>query len=213
MRRGASTLRGVDAGDDRRLAQQLTAHASRLLLRLPYPLPPRHAAPPVRGRVSAAAAAPAKATTAPADVVRSTAVRPLPAAVPSEGGGLAASWSTLEELIAGRGLAHGTLEEFLTRPTPLRVTAVTPSRPAAAVPSAAPPAARPVVPIESLAPDESGVVPIESLLYDTATARGRLREVQEELDAELATAGAPPRVRALLGEVFDLIALGFHAPR
>ncbi len=211
----ASTLRGADTGDDRRLGQLLAAHASRLLLRLPYPLPPRPAAPPVRDRASAAAAAPAKPTTAPSAFVRSTAVRPLPAAVPSEGGGLAASWSTLEELIAERGLAHGTLEEFLTRPTPLRVTAVSPTRPAAAAPAAAAAAftTRPIVPIESLAPGESDVVPIESLLYDTATARGRLREVQEELDAELATAGASSRVRALLGEVFDLIALGFHAPR
>jgi len=51
-------------------------------------------------------------------------------------------------------------------------------------------------------------VPIESLLYDGETARGRLREVQRELDAALASSGMSPQIRALLAEVFDLIALG-----
>jgi len=141
----------------------------------------------------------------------------LPVAVPSEGGGLAASWSTLEALIAERGLPRGSIEQLLTAPTVLRITAITPAGAvAAAAPAPAgarPTAEPPVVPIESLAPDESDVVPIESLLYDGETARSRLREVQRELDAALATAGTSPQVRALLGEVFDLIALGFRTPR
>jgi hypothetical protein len=93
---------------------------------------------------------------------------------------------------------------------------VTPARAApapVAPPAAVVAAATPIVPIERLAPDESDIVPIESLLYDSASVRGRLREVRGELDAALATAGTSAQVRALLGEVFDLIAIGFHAPR
>ena len=227
----ATALRGADTGDDRRLAQVLEAHASRLLLRLPYPPPPRPSAPPPRPAAPAAAVpmplppAAAPAPVAPALATRGTAVRPLPSTVPTEGGGLAASWSTLESLIAERGLPSGPLEEFLTQPTVLRVTPMPPARVVEArVPAAAPaappvpprpraPAPPPVVPVEARAPDEPGGGPSESLLYAAETARGRLREVQGELDAELATAGASPHVRALLGEVFDLIALGFRAPR
>jgi hypothetical protein len=277
----AATLRGADVADEWRIAQMLAAHASRLLLRLPFPPP---AAAPVRPAAApVVAGAPVTDLPAAPAAVRSTAVRPLPPTVPSEGGGLAASWSTLEALIAERGLAPGPLEEFLAAPVTVRVSAAAPVREAAlpaaapAVPAAAaePPivpvekvarglraswstlearilerafapgpmeevsaapaeapvpavapvegapapvmpeatAEPPIVPIESLAPGELEVVPIESLLYDSDGARARLREVRGELDAALATAGTSAQVRALLGEVFDLIALGFHAAR
>jgi hypothetical protein len=186
----AATLRGAETGDEQRLAQMLMAHASRLLLRLPYPAPEGGGA----------------------GGVRSTAVRPLPDAVPHEGGGLAASWSTLEALIAERGLPTGTIQEFLAEPTPLRVSAAAPAP--APPPPAREAAGPPTVPIAQLAPDgEPGVVPIESLLYDGESARGRLRDVQRDLDAALAEAGTSAQVRALLGEVFDLIALGSHNAR
>ena len=210
----AAALRGADAGNDRRVAQMLEAHARRLLLRLSYPPPVVPAAPIRPAAAPIVAALPVAA--APA-VVRSTAFRPLPPTVPTEGGGLAASWSTLEALIAERGLARGPLEELLAAPTTLRVSAAAPVReaamPAAALAVPATAAGPPIVPIESLAPGEPDVVPIESLLYDGDGARGRLREVQGELEAALATAGTSPQVRALLGEVFDLIGLGLHTTR
>lgn len=75
------------------------------------------------------------------------------------------------------------------------------------------PCAPAVVPIEALAPSEPVVVPIESLLYDGDSARLRLREVRDELDAALASSGTDPRIRGLLGEVFDLLDVGFGAAR
>jgi hypothetical protein len=227
----ASTLRSADSGDEPRLAQILFAHASRLLLRLPYPPPAEPFAPaPVRpAAVRTPAAAPAP-TAVPAPVPaappspatpaapRTTAVRPLPTLVPAEGGGLAASWSTLEALIGERALAHGTLDELIAGPAaqpvaaPARAAAPMAERPIVPIESLAP-AEPPIVPIESLAPAEPDVVPIESLFYDGDGARRRLREVQGELDAALATAGTSPQVRALLGEVFDLIDLGLHPAR
>ena len=57
------------------------------------------------------------------------------------------------------------------------------------------------------------MVPIESLLYDGASARRRLREVRVELDAALASSGTDPKIRGLLGEVFDLLDTGFGAAR
>jgi hypothetical protein len=236
MSDAASTLRSADGGDDPRLGQMLLAHASRLLLRLPYPPPAeRLAAAPIRPAapsVPAAAPAPAPAAppvapaapprpAAPAAPPRATAVRPLPALVPAEGGGLAASWSTLEALIGERGTAPVSFDEFVSgtgarastpAAAPARVPAAPAELPIVPVESLAP-AERPIVPIESLAPSEPDVVPIESLLYDGDTARARLREVQRELDAALATAGTSPQVRALLGEVFDLIDLGLHPAR
>jgi hypothetical protein len=217
MSDAASTLRSADTGDEPRIGQLLLAHASRLLLRLPYP-PPKEplVGAPLRPAAPKAAPAPVAPPVAPAAPprpappapLRTTAVRPLPAMVPAEGGGLAASWSTLEALIGERGTAPGSFDEFLAG-TGARASAPAAAR---AVAAAAPPE-RPIVPIESLAPDDAGVVPIESLLYDGDTARRRLREVQGELDAALATAGTSPQVRALLGEVFDLIDLGLHPAR
>jgi len=206
----AATLRSADRADDPRLAQVLSAHASRLLLRLPYPPPavplaPAPVWPPVvSAPVPAPVVAPAPPQPAAPRAPRHTAVRPLPALVPAEGGGLAASWSTLEALVGEKGLAHGSLDEFLAGPAP---RASAPARAAAA------PAERPVVPIESLAPDEAGVVLIESLLYDGDSIGQRLREVQGELDTALATAGTSAQVRSLLGEVFDLIGIGLHPAR
>jgi hypothetical protein len=220
MSDAASTLRSADSGDEPRIGQHLLAHASRLLLRLPYPPPAEPLAGarmrPAAPSITVAAPAPAPAAPAPAApprpaapaAPRTTAIRPLPALVPAEGGGLAASWSTLEALISGRETAPGSFEEFLAG------TGARAAAPAAAPARAAAAAAeRPIVPIESLAPDEAGVVPIESLLYDGDGARLRLRHVRGELDAALATAGTSPQVRALLGEVFDLIGLGLHPAR
>jgi hypothetical protein len=106
-------------------------------------------------------------------------------------GGLPASWTTYEALIAERGLAAGSLDEFLG-------TARAPELP--------------IVPIETLAPSEPEVVPIENLLYDREGALRRLREIRAALDASLAGAGSTePGMRDLLGEVFDLVDIGFGA--
>lgn len=219
----ASTLRSAESGDEGRLAQLLHAHASRLLLRLPYPLPERAAlaapapaapAPPVAAPVPAA---PRVAVPAPAQVVAPPApiapprmpARPAPAAPPSTApaaveGGLAASWTAYEALVAQRGPAAGSLEEFLG---PAPATAAVAAAPLAAAPAPAP--ELPIVPIESLAPGEPDVVPIESLLFDRDGALRRLREVRTELDAALAAAGTAHGIRTLLGEVFDLVDIGF----
>jgi hypothetical protein len=58
--------------------------------------------------------------------------------------------------------------------------------------------------IEDLAPSEPEVVPIETLLYDREGALRRLREIRAAL-------GAEPGMRDLLGEVFDLVDIGFGA--
>lgn len=163
----AEALRSADGGEEMRIAQLLNAHANRLLLRLPYPLPEAATQP---------------ATSAPAP----------PAAVAAmDEGGLPASWSTYETLIAERGLAAGSLDEFLGM-----------AAPAPAAVAHAP--ELPIVPIEDLAPSEPEVVPIESILYDREGALRRLREIRAALDAE-------PGMRDLLGEVFDLVDIGFGA--
>jgi len=161
----AEALRSADGGAEMRIAQLLDAHANRLLLHLQYPLPEAAAQP---------------APSAPA----------APAAAVDEGG-LPASWTTYEALIAERGLAAGSLDEFLG-------TARAPELP--------------IVPIETLAPSEPEVVPIENLLYDREGALRRLREIRVALDASLAGAGSTePGMRDLLGEVFDLVDIGFGA--
>jgi len=152
----AEALRSADDSEEMRIAQQLDAHANRLLVHLRYPLP--------------------EAVARPAAAVS-------PAAAAMDEGGLAASWSTYETLIAERGLAAGSLDEFLG---------------AARAPEL------PIVPIESLAPSEPEVVPIETLLYDREGALRRLREIRAAL-------GAEPGMRDLLGEVFDLVDIGFGA--
>ena len=190
----ASTLRSADGTDELRLAQLLNAHAGRLLLRVPYPPPPLPTPEPVPPEAPAAPAASAAR--------RVTARRPLPAQLPLEGGGLAASWSTLEALLAERGLAPSPLEELLG-------AAAAPARPAAVAAHELP-----IVPIESLAPSEPETVPIESLLYDGAGALRRIAEIRVELDEALAGSGtAQPRIRDLLGEVFDLVDIGFASTR
>jgi hypothetical protein len=222
MSDAASTLRSADSGDEPRIGQMLLAHASRLLLRLPYPPPkePLVGAPmrpaativatptPVRAAPPVVPAAPQRPAAPPPP--RTTAIRPLPDLVPAEGGGLAASWSTLEELIGGPATAPVSFDEFLAG-AGARASARA-ARPVVPVESLAPDD-RVIVPIESLAPSEPDVVPIESLVFDGDTARARLREAQGELDAALASAGTSLQVRALLGEVFDLIGLGLHPAR
>ena len=205
----AATLQSAESGDEARLAQLLNAHASRLLLRLPYPLPepaalaaPAPAAPappaaapvPAAPRITVPAPAPAAAPT-PAPAAAPPPPRPAPAAPPftapaAAEGGLAASWTAYETLVAQHGLAAGSLDEVL---------------------GLAPAPELPIVPIESLAPSEPAVVPIESLLYDRDGARRRLREVRAEFDAALAAVGTGPEIRTLLGEVFDLVDIGFGA--
>ena len=198
----AATLRSAGGGaDEPRLARLLSAHASRLLMRLPYP-PPAPApvpavAPQPAAPVAAAEAQPTRRATAP---------RRLPALLPQEGGGLAASWAMLEALIDRQGLSQRPLEELLG----IEAAAVTPAPPAAA--ALAP--ELPIVPIESLAPAEPAIVPIESLLYDGAGAQRRVVEIRVELDELLAGPGAAqPRIRDLLGEVFDLVDIGFASAR
>ena len=220
----AATLRSSETGDEGRLAQLLHAHASRLLLRLPQPiLAPRPA--PAAPAPAAAFAPPPVA--APAQVPAPVAV---PAAAGTDDGGLAASWAALEALVAERGLAHGGLGELLgfaaaAPPAPIQAlppvpVAATPAAPApepAELPivpiEALAPRAPEIVPIEALAPSAPEVVPIDNLLYDGDGARRLLREVRAELDAALASSGTGPKIRGLLGEVFDLLDVGFGTAR
>ncbi len=166
----AAALRSAEGGEELRIAQQLNAHASRLLLRLPYPLPEAATRP-----ATAAPAPPATAAVAP------LVAEAVPAAAAVDEGGLPASWSTYETLVAERGLAAGSLDEFfgVTYAPEL-----------------------PIVPIEDLAPSEPEVVPIETLLFDREGALRRLREIRAARDPE-------PGMRDLLGEVFDLVDIGF----
>jgi hypothetical protein len=105
--------------------------------------------------------------------------------------GLATAYLTLERLIAERGVSAGSLDELL--------------------------AAReetPVVPIESLAPDEEPIVAVETLLYRGERALRRIVELRPELTAAAAAAGDDgSRLTALLGEVLDLVELGLGAER
>jgi hypothetical protein len=164
----------------------------------------------------------------------------LPVRDPAAGeAGIAASWTSYQTLVARRGLTHAGLAELLGLAAPARATLGGPMPSPAAAPAAAPDGGRPVVPIESLEPDEpdvvpiealapsapaagpsaalagdeADVVPIEDLLYDGEGARWRLRAVRVELDAALATSGTDPKIRSLLGEVFDLLDVGFSTPR
>jgi len=199
----ASTLQSADRADEARVTQLLGAHASRLLLRLPYPLPSLHDREFLPPPVAAQPAAPAPVIAPPLAPAPLRPAEPAPARAPAvtapDEGGLAASWTTYEALIAERGLSRGPLEEFLGLPLP-RTT-----RPGA---TPAPAVELPIVPIESLAPSEPAVVPIVSLLYDRAGAHRRLRELRGELDTALAAAGiAAPTVHDLLAEVFDLVAV------
>jgi len=203
----AATLRSAEKGDEERLAQLLHAHAGRLLLRLSYPIPAPRPAP--------AAPAPAAALAPPPVAVPAQVPAPAPAAVPvaagAEDDGLAASWAAYEALVAERGLAHGGLGELLG------LAAAAPA-PAPAEPAVVPietlaPSAPETVPVEAFAPSEPDLVPIESLLYDPEAARRRLREVRVELDAALVSSGTDPKIRSLLGEVFDLLDVGFRAAR
>jgi hypothetical protein len=130
----AVALRSADGGEDPRLAQQLDAHASRLLLRLPYPLPEAATQP---------------ATPAPA---------PPAAAAAADEGGLAVSWSTYETLIAERGIAAGSFSEFFgaAAPAPAAVASA-PEKPIVPIEDLAPSEPE-VVPIESLLYDREGAL-------------------------------------------------------
>ncbi|MFI5207781.1 MAG: hypothetical protein ACHQX4_07155, partial [Gemmatimonadales bacterium] len=123
----------------------------------------------------------------------------LAAAAPSVGvlgeADLATSYLTLEQLIADRGIPMGSLDELVDGgtvgaraakepPSPGRRTTGGRAIDAMAARKSGPHAAEPpIVPIESLAPDDAGVVPIESLLYSGDAAVRRLRELKGEIDA------------------------------
>ena len=229
----AATLRSAETGDEGRLGQLLHAHASRLLLRLPYPIPAPRPAPLVPAPAAAApapapVAVPAAAGAADGGLVASWATYE---ALVAERG---LAHGGLGELLGLAAAAPAPIQAPAPRRTvPSRIHTPEPvpfaAPPAAPIPAPAPvaepaeppivpiealaPSVPAVVPIEALAPSEPDVVPIESLLYDGATARRRLREVRVELDAALASSGTDPKIRGLLGEVFDLLDVGFGAAR
>jgi hypothetical protein len=136
---------------------------------------------------------------------------------------LATSYLTLEQLIAERGIPMGKLEELVDGGTVGARAATEPPSPGrrttggraigamAERGSGAHAAPAPVVPIESLAPDEATVVAIESLLYSGDSAVRRLRELKSEIDAATRTRDA--RLPELIQEVFDLVELGLGAGR
>lgn len=105
--------------------------------------------------------------------------------------GLATAYLTLERLIAEREVSTGSLDELLAAG-----------------------GETPVVPIESLAPDEEPIVPIETLFYRGERALRRIVELRPELTAAAAATGDDgSRLTALLGEVLDLVELGLGAER
>src|SRR4029077_5580480 len=93
---------------------------------------------------------------------------------------LATSYLTLEQLIAERGLPMGKLDELLAGITGMpRGAPATPRGPRGTRPVKA--VDTDVVPIESLAPDEAGVVPVESLLHRGDAALSRALQLKGEL--------------------------------
>ncbi|MFI5280356.1 MAG: hypothetical protein ACHQU1_07665 [Gemmatimonadales bacterium] len=151
------------------------------------------------------------------------AAAPPPAAGALGEADLATSYLTLEQLIAERGIPMGTLEELVDGGTVGARAATEPPKPGRRTTggraidamgereSGAHAAETPVVPIESLAPDEAAVVAIESLLYSGDAAVRRLRELKGEIDAATRTRDA--RLPELIQEVFDLVELGLGAGR
>jgi hypothetical protein len=104
---------------------------------------------------------------------------------------LATSYLTLEQLIAERGLPLGTLEELIA---------------GAAADAAG--SALPLVPIETLAPEEPEAVPVETLLYGGEAALRRVLELKPELLAAAQAPDGQARLQVLLREVLDLVELG-----
>ena len=220
----AATLRSAESGGEGRLAQLLHAHAGRLLLRLAYPLPAPAAVAPT-------APLPATAPTPPAADAEDN---PLAASwttyetLVAERG---LAHGGLGELLGREAAAPAPIQAptprrtvpsrihapvpvpFTAAPAALAAPAPEPAEPPIVPIEALAPSAPEIVPIEALAPSEPEVVPIESLLYDGDSARRRLREVRVELDAALASSGTDPKIRGLLGEVFDLLDVGFGAAR
>jgi hypothetical protein len=140
---------------------------------------------------------------------------PAPAALSLGEADLATSYLTLEQLIAERGMPMGSLGELVDGGTVGARAATAPPAPGRrttggrSVGAMAKPEAEAVVPIESLAPDEAGVVPIETLLYRGASAVRRLHELKAEI--EVATRQQDARLPEMIREVFDLVELGLGA--
>ena len=149
---------------------------------------------------------------------------PAPAA-PREESILGPSYLTFERLIGDHGLPMGSLDELVgakdngaaakAAPPPAAAPAQEPLRISQRV---TPPrhidrmGEQPVVPVQSLAPDDD-VVPIESLVYSSDSALARLKELKAQLaEVTRAEMNDSARLAALIHEVFDLVELGL-APR
>ena len=164
------------------------------VVELPPP-PPEAPAAPLPEPVPVAAAPEPVAAPAP--------VPPAPAPAPVLGeSDLATSYLTFEQLLSDRGMPMGSLEELIAGGASVAAAA-----PAAAARAPEPP----IVPIESLAPDEEQVVEIDTLLYRGDAALRRARELRSDLLA--AAKSGDPSLHALLHEVLDLVELGLGAGR
>jgi len=114
---------------------------------------------------------------------------------------LATSYMTFEQLLNDRGMPMGSLAELVAGGSAEGATAAAGTHAEG----------RPVVPIESLAPDADRVVEIDTLLYRGDAALRRARELRTELLA--AVQRGDPSLHALINEVLDLVELGLGAGR
>lgn len=208
----ADALAGAQGGNDPLLAERLESAAGGLDALTAAPVsvasgrerttrPVTRGAPaiPVPPRAEPAAPVPAPRAAPAAPAAAPVAAPALAATAPSapplygDADALTASYLTLEQLIAERGLSLGSIDELLFAATP-----------APALAGAAATGAGAGV----------DVMPIEALVYRGERALRRALELRGDIDA-IAAAGAngDPRLPALLREVFDLVELGLEPGR
>jgi len=102
--------------------------------------------------------------------------------------------------------SYMTLEQLMSEGAPSQLATLFGMRPTRKLESRADDEL-PIVPVESLAPDEDGV-PVETLLYQGDAALRRVLALKGDLVAAASTPG--PRLDALIHEVLDLVELSLH---
>ncbi len=220
LRRAGDILAAAAGGDEPALAQRLAAVARALTQVGPAPAPARQPpaapGPPAAPPAPTAAALPAPAPPAADD----TSDEAEPAEF-DETGDLVGSWLRYERLTE-QGTGAASLAEFLGTAAPEPELVATAALPlvdvsAHALPRAAPPSAPvlprpeeppPVIDVAALAPTPAPppIVDVATLLYRGDRALVRAQELREE-----ARTAPPDRLRALIEEVCDLVALATAA--
>ena len=237
LNKAAQALSSAQSGDENQLAERLSAAAagiaaltarSRTVAVTPPPPEPEPVKPVVVSRISD----PTMPRQSGAVAVAPGASPAPPAPPPPADSILGNSYLTLERLIGDHGLPLGSLDE-LVRDNGKGAAAKAPPAAPAPAPAAVAPAEdpqrisqrltpprhidkmgqAPVVPVQSLAPDDD-VVPIESLLYSSDAALLRLKELKGQLaEATKTEIQDSARLAALIHEVFDLVELGLASRR